>query len=181
MNIKNIIQEEVKKSNSSDWSYNIKDIILEEMRHKASNQLLEEFVPTYTDFKPSDSKIFKGYKLVEKINLNYYSIVSGLFRYQPGKINYKSYSSLYEKTPKHFNEHLHNKLAVFVNQNDAINSLKDAKPIIKDWSGGNNDLALMEITISGNMETAKYSNVSVSNLDVVIGDTIESVRELQII
>ncbi len=150
-------------------------------RNKASNKLLGKFVPIYSDFEVTDLNKFKGYKLVEKINLNYYSIVSGIFRYQTGKIDHKSYSSLYEKNPKYFNKHLLNKVAVFTNKEDAINSLKEAKPIIKKWSSGNNDLALMEIVIGGNIEKSRFTNISISNKDVFIGDTILSIKELQII
>jgi hypothetical protein len=39
----------------------------------------------------------------------------------------------------------------------------------------------MEMVISGDIEKAKFSNISVNNKDVFIGDTIESIRELEII
>lgn len=152
-----------------------------EYRNKASNKLLEKFVPIYSDFEVTNLNKFKGYKLVEKINLNYYSIVSGLFRYQTGKIDHKSYSSLYEKNPKYFNNHLLNKVAVFTNKEDAIEALGESKPIIKGWSSGSNDLALMEIVIGDNIEKAKFSNISVDDKDVFIGDSIISIKELQII
>jgi|SaaInlV_100m_DNA_2_1039680.scaffolds.fasta_scaffold06100_6 hypothetical protein len=152
-----------------------------EYRNKATNQLIEKFVPTYSDFEETELYSYKGYKVVEKINLNYYSIVSGIFRYKRGKIEYKSYSSLYRKNTKYFNDHLLDKLAIFTNKEDAIESLIETKSMIKKWSSNHNDLALMEMVISGDIEKAKFSNISVNNKDVFIGDTIESIRELEII
>lgn len=148
--------------------------------HKYSNMLLDIFVPTYSDFEKVELDKFVGYKIVEKINLNYYSIVSGMFRYQTGKIEYHSYSELYRKS-EYFNNHLFNRISVFKNKKDAIEALINTKQYIKSWSGGNNDLALMKITISGNIEKAKYSNVDVTDKEVYLGESINSLKEICII
>ena len=155
--------------------------MLEANDHKASNRLLEEFVPNYTNFEETSLDSFKGYKVVEKINLNYYSVVSGLFRYQRGTIDHKSYSSLYKKNMEYFNEHLLDRICVFVNKEDAIEALIETKHIIKKWSGGSNDLALMEVTISDNLESALFSNKSVDDREVYIGGCIDSVREIEVL
>jgi len=155
--------------------------MLEYHDHKASHRLLEEFVPSYTNFEETSLDSFKGYKVVEKINLNYYSVVSGIFRYQRGTISHKSYSSLYKRNPQYFNEHLLDRLCVFVNKQDAIDALIETKHIIKEWSGGSNSLALMEVTISDNIESALFSNKSVENKEVYIGGCIDSVKEIEIL
>lgn len=156
-------------------------LLIEDHDHKASHWLLEEFIPTYSNFEKVSRRRYKGYKVVEKINLNYYSVVSGLFRYQRGPIDYKSYSSLYKKNMEYFNEHLLDRLCVFTNEQDAIDALIESKPIIKEWSGGSNDLALMEVTISDNVEKALFSNKSVNDKEVYIGGTIDSVKEIKIL
>lgn len=140
----------------------------------ASNKLCTELLCEYKDFEKVNLDVFIGYKLVEKKNLNYYSIVSGLFRYRPKRITENSYHGLYEKEKAHYNEHLVNRLSIFVNPEDAYNALCEYKNI----SEGKCELVILKITISGELEKAKYSNKYVDDVDVVIGHTIEKISEV---
>jgi hypothetical protein len=156
-------------------------MLVSKHENKASHRLLEEFVPTYSDFEESSLESFKGYKVVEKVNLNYYSVVTGMFRYQRGAIETKSYSSLYKKNLEYYNENLFDKLSIFANKQDAIDSLIDSKPVIKNWSSGNNDLALMEINISGDIKKATFCNKYVTDKDIYVGCVIDSIKEIELL
>lgn len=140
----------------------------------SSNKLYEDLLCTYSDFESTSEKTFKGYKLAEKRNLNYYSIVSGQFRYKPGRIGKSSYTSLYEKNDL-CNEHLRDRLAVFVNKQDAIDALKNYT--YEEYS----DLVVLEIKVSGDMEKGIYTNKYISECEIYVGNTIENVHELEII
>lgn len=144
---------------------------------RESNKLCVDLLPTYSDFKDYKKKEFVGYKLACKRGANYYSIVTGLFRYKAGTIGPRSYSGLYKKEIEHYNEHLNDRLSVFVNKSDAYDALK----LYNELEGDDTDLALLEITISRNLEKAKYSNKFVSNLDVVVGKTMEKIVEVDVI
>jgi hypothetical protein len=140
----------------------------------ASNLLCEPLVPIYKDFKELKSEKFKGYKLVEKFNLNYYSIVSGLFRYKEGRIKHGSYTSLYERNPEFYNEELKDRVSVFRTAEDARNFLKEYVEICKRDS----NLVVLEIEISGNLKSAKCSNKYATDFDCVIGDCMKSIKEI---
>ena len=139
----------------------------------ASNLLCEPLAPIYKDFKELELKSFKGYKLVEKKNLNYYSIVTGLFRYKEGRIKHSSYTSLYEKSPNFYNSELHNRLAVFKTPEDAKNFLKDYVNLCKT----NSELVILEIEISGNLKESTCSNRFVKDFQCVIGDVMSNIKE----
>ena len=143
----------------------------------ASNKICEELAATYTNFKQLKKEKFVGYKLVNKKNLNYYSIVSGLFRYKPRNVAHNSYSNLYKKTKNLFNEKLDDRLAIFKNQEDAVNFLIEYKNI--EDPEFKIDLVLLEITISKDLEEAQCSNKFCKNLEVVIGGVIEKVKEIK--
>lgn len=140
---------------------------------EASNQLCVELIPKYKDFKELKSNTFKGYKLVCKKNLNYYSIVTGHFRYKPGKIDKASYSVLYEKNKDFYQEHLKNRLAICTNTNDANNMLSSFKEKYPKTN-----LVLLEIKLSGNLQKATSYNKFCDDVTVVIGSVIESVKEI---
>ena len=140
----------------------------------ASNKLCEELLCDYTEFEDIKAKEFIGYKLVErKGGPNYYSIVSGMFRYKSRHVSHSSYTALYEREKLHYNEHLKNRLAVFTTPEDAYNALCN----YNDIADYNTNLVIIEITMKGNLEKAKYTNKYVKGLDVVIGDIMERVVE----
>lgn len=143
----------------------------------ASNKLCKELVATYSDFSKIKDKEFVGYKLVDKKNLNYYSIVSGMFRYKERRISNNSYSELYRRTENLYNENLNDRLAVFKNEEDAINFLIEYKNI--EDPKYKTKLVLLELTISEGLEKAKCSNKFCKNCDVVIGGVIEKVKEIK--
>lgn len=141
---------------------------------QASNELCKELIPKYKDFKElKNIKTFIGYKLVSKKNLNYYSIVTGLFRYKPGKIGRSSYSVLYEKNKEYYQEHLKDRLAICTNVNDAKNMLSSFNE-----NNPNENLVILKIEISGELEKAISYNKNCNNVDVVIGNKIESIKEI---
>jgi len=140
----------------------------------ASNLLCEPLIPVYKNFKELNEKSFKGYKLVEKKNLNYYSIVTGLFRYKEGRISGSSYTSLYEKNPDYYNKELHNRLAVFKTTQDAELFLKEYLNLCDRES----NLVILEIEISGDLKEAICSNRFVENIECVIGNTMTSIKEI---
>jgi hypothetical protein len=140
----------------------------------ASNQLCKELIPTYKDFSNFNKDTFVGYKLVEKKNLNYYSVVTGMFRYKAGRINHSSYSGLYKKNPEFYNEKLFNRLAICKTPEEAFNFLIK----YKELANKNADLVVLEIQISGNLEKATCCNAYCENCEVIIGDCIDRVKEI---
>jgi hypothetical protein len=141
---------------------------------EASNQLCTELIPKYKDFNQLDKESFKGYKLVCKKNLNYYSIVTGMFRYKSGKIGPASYSGLYERYEEHFQEHLKNRLAICTTPEDAHKMLCSYNETHPDV-----ELVVLEIEISGELETATAYNSVCEDIPVVIGNTIGRIKELK--
>ena len=142
----------------------------------ASNKLCKELASTYSDFIKIKDKEFVGYKLVDKKNLNYYSIVSGMFRYKARRISNNSYSELYRRTENLYNENLNDRLAIFKNKKEAINFLSEYNNI--EDPKFKTKLVLLELTISESLEKAKCSNKFCKNYDVVIGGVIENVKEI---
>lgn len=145
---------------------------------KESNKLCTDLLPTYSDFEEYDGKTFIGYKLAEKNGgPNYYSIVTGLFRYKAGKIGPSSYTSLYKREVVHYNEHLKDRVSIFVNKEDAYSALS----FYKEIEPRNSELVLLKMTLSGNLEKAKYTNKFVTNLDVVVGTTMDNIIQLEVL
>jgi len=144
----------------------------------ASHLLCTDLLPTYTEFKSYSGKEFTGYKLaVRKGGPNYYSIVTGLFRYKASVIGPKSYSNLYKQEKKHYNEHLSDRVSVFTNKEDAKNALFG----YKDIDTHNGTLVLIQMTLSMGLEKAKYTNKNVTELDVVVGKRMEDIIELEVL
>jgi len=141
----------------------------------ATNQLCEQLIGTYTDFEPiTEIKKFRGYKLVEKKNLNYYSIATGMFRYRPKNVSQNSYHALYEREQKHFTSHLVNRVAIFENQEDAYNAFIE----FKELADYKIELVMLELIISQNLEFAFFTNKNVSMANVIIGGDIDSIKEI---
>jgi hypothetical protein len=140
-----------------------------------SNKLCTELLATYRDFEPLNAKRIVGYKLVEKKNLNYYSIVTGMFRYKPGSVAKSSYSNLYKHEAEHLVEqHLIDRLAIFTTPEDARAALNEYERLT-----GAENIVLLEIELSGNLETAVYTNQYASNLPVYIGSVMENIKEIK--
>ena len=142
----------------------------------ASNKICAELVCEYNSFEPYDGKTFKGYKLVQKNNLNYYSIVTGLFRYKAKRVSENSYHELHRRCDCHFNESLVNKVAIFQNEEDAYKALIGYHEI----DTHKYELAMLEVTIKGDLERAIHSNRDCKGAVVVVGHTIDRVKEIKL-
>jgi len=140
----------------------------------ASNKLCQELVCVYNEFSKLNQKTFTGYKLVSKKNLNYYSIVTGLFRYRTKNVSENSYHSLHKRDNEYFNERLVDRVAAFVNKEDAYNSLIS----YMDTDTHKCELVMVELTLSGDLEKAYATNKNCKG-EVVIGDTIQRVKEIK--
>ena len=142
----------------------------------ASHKICQELVCVYDEFKPYSGNEFTGYKLVQKQNLNYYSIVTGLFRYKKKNVSENSYHELHRKGDTKFNEALVDKVAIFKNEEDAYKTLIGYHEI----DTHNYELAMLEIIISGGLENAVCSNRDCKGSEVVVGHTIDKVKEIRL-
>ena len=140
----------------------------------ASNKICQELVCTYDNFHILNQKTFKGYKLVSKKNLNYYSIVTGLFRYRSKRVSENSYHELHRRISENFNEKLVDRVSVFKNKEDAYNSLIT----YMDIDTHKCEIVMLEIIISGDLEEGYAKNVNCEG-EVVIGKIIECVKEIK--
>lgn len=140
----------------------------------ASNKLCTELIPVYREFKKFKQESYTGYKLVQKRNLNYYSVVTGMFRYKVGRIGHSSYSGLYEKNKEFYEERLLNRLSVFKDKEKAIKFLCKYNQLVDD----NCELVLLEISISKDLEEAICFNKYCDDSEVVIGGSIDKIREV---
>tara|TARA_B100000497_G_C7432698_1_gene270105 strand:- start:35 stop:493 length:459 start_codon:yes stop_codon:yes gene_type:complete len=143
----------------------------------ASNRLCEQLICQYADFKKIEKKQFIGYKVSEKRNLNYYSVVTGLFRYKARSVSDNSYSSLYQRGNGFYEEIMKDKVSVFEKKEDAIKFLEKFPNFI-DYT---TELVLLEITISGNLHSVKCSNNFHKNLNAVAGCYMEKIKEIKVI
>lgn len=141
----------------------------------ASNKICEKLVPEYTNFSDYDGKTFEGYKVVIKKHGNYYSVVSGLFRYRPKRVSQNSYHTLYYGT-KHYNDKLVDKVGIFFNKEDSIKALESYNVDVEPGC----HLVVVSVKLSGDLISCDYSNCSVNNVPVVLGTIIESVKEIEI-
>lgn len=141
----------------------------------ASNILCEELLCRYSDFEPLIEEQFVGYKVAEKKNLNYYSAVTGLFRYKSRSVSDNSYSTLYEKHGVFYNPIMKDKVSVFREKEDAVKFLSEFKNIVAYKT----ELVLLEITLSKNLQAVKCSNKYHKNLDAVARCVMEKIKEVK--
>ena len=140
-----------------------------------SNKLCESLQGSYHNFKKSDKVSFTGYKLVQKINLNYYSIVTGLFRYKTKSVSENSYHSVHERDGIHYDERLVNRVAVFETMEHAQKALERYKEIATHKI----ELVIMEISISQDLESATFTNSEITNAPVMIGNVMDKTTEVK--
>ena len=145
------------------------------LKMNASNKLCEELLCRYSDFEPIEEDKFTGCKLAEKKNLNYYSAVTGLFRYKARSVSDNSYSSLYEKHWIFYDPIMKDKISIFRKKDDAIKFLSEFPNIVKYKT----ELVLLEITISGNLQSVKCSNKYHKDLQAVAGCVMEKITEVE--
>lgn len=140
-----------------------------------SNKLCESLQGSYDNFKKSDKVSFTGYKLVQKINLNYYSIVTGLFRYKTKSVSENSYHSLHEKDGAHYDKHLVNRVAVFEKMEHAQKALERYTEVATHRI----ELVIMKIEISQDLESATFTNSEITNAPVMIGNVMDKTTEVK--
>jgi hypothetical protein len=141
----------------------------------ASNRLCKQLLCKYTDFHRFNKKSFVGYKVAEKKNLNYYSVVTGLFRYKARSVSENSYSSLYQRGTEVYEDIMKDKVSAFRKKEDAIKFLSEFPKFI-DY---NTELVLLEITLSENLYSVKCSNSFHSELDAVAGEVMDKIKEIE--
>jgi hypothetical protein len=139
-----------------------------------SNKLCTELLATYKSFVALPGHRIVGFKLAEKKNLNFYSIVTGMFRYKPGSVAKSSYSVLYEQDGQLLEDHLVDRLAIFTTPADARAALNEYERLT-----GADNIVLLKIELSGDLESAIYTNQYASNLPVYIGSVMEKVTEIK--
>ena len=140
-----------------------------------SNKLCESLQGSYDNFRKSDKVSFTGYKLVQKINLNYYSIVTGLFRYKTKSVSENSYHTVHERDGIHYDERLVNRVAVFEKVEHAQKALERYKEIATHKI----ELVIMEISISQDLESATFTNSEITNAPVMIGNVMDKTTEVK--
>jgi len=140
-----------------------------------TDKLCNSLEGVYQNFEKSNKDSFTGYKLVQKINLNYYSITTGLFRYKTKSVSENSYHSLHERQGKHFDQHLVNRVAVFQKKEDAIKALER----YTELTDYRIELVVMKITISKDLETATFTNSEVTDAPVMIGSVMDKTKEIE--
>jgi hypothetical protein len=140
-----------------------------------SNKLCESLQGFYDSFKKSDVNHFTGYKLVQKINLNYYSIVTGLFRYKSKSVSENSYHTLHQRDGNHYDEHLVNRVAVFEKMEHAQKAMERYKEVATHRI----ELVIMEIEISKDLESATFTNSEITNAPVMIGSVMDKTKEIK--
>lgn len=143
----------------------------------ASNRLCKQLLCKYTNFNKLNEKKFVGYKVAEKKNLNYYSVVTGLFRYKARRVSENSYSSLYQRGTDVYQDIMKDKVSVFKKREDAIKFLSEFPKFI-DY---NTELVLLEITLSENLYSVNCSNNFHSELDAVAGEFMEKIKEIEVV
>lgn len=90
-----------------------------------SNLINSNFVLEYGEFHTLSQNFVVGYKLVRKVNQNYYSVATGHQRYKIGNIDATTtYSKLYRKL-KLFRIEMVGKTAVFANLDSVYDVYKD--------------------------------------------------------
>src|SRR5690554_1923275 len=137
--------------------------------HLNSSKLNDEYLCKYSNIFQFNKKKFTGYKLVRKRNLNYYSIVTGMYRYKPGNVNSTtSYWKLYKNTQYHIDE-MEDKIAVF-------KSLEDLDKFYPDHYL-DDTVVILKVELTGNLIELDMHN-SKYECNAIAGTTIINMKEL---
>lgn len=113
--------------------------------HRNSGMLNDECLCEYSNISQINDKAVTGFKLVREMNLNYYSIGTGMFRYKTGPIDkiHAQYHKLYENTP-YYREEMVGKTAIF-------KSIEDLTQFYPTWVKGEAEIVIMKITLGGDL------------------------------
>ena len=136
--------------------------------HNSSAQTNVLFESTYDVVDSINKLVVTGYKLVVDKGDNFYSVLTGAFRYKLGRIR-SNYHSLYLNTDV-FNKEMVNKTAVFKNVED----IKLFFPKLSEYP----QCCIVEMQISGDLKLVYGSNQYKKDVEMYIGNTIESIKKI---
>lgn len=141
--------------------------------HNNSSKLNKEYLCEYTDiFKLNEGTKVQGYKLVIDTTENYYSVGTGLYRYQLGKVKRRisDYSKLYRNT-KYFRSEFSDKTAVFL-------TIEDLDNFYPGWRE-DDKVCVLKIILGGDTIKAVAKN-QFYQCDVYAGSVIESIERYKL-
>lgn len=116
-----------------------------------SSELNERYLCKYSDIQKLNKKAVKGFKLVQDMTENYYSVGTGLYRYKTGRVKRRNtdYANLYRGT-EYYVEEMNDKTAMFTSVEDLHKFYPEAKDSDK--------VCIVEFTLSGDLISATVSN-----------------------
>jgi hypothetical protein len=133
-----------------------------------SSEINSLFEAEHNLVRKIDEKTVTGFKLVRHNQDNYYSVISGLFRYKLGRISrMSSYHSLYQNRDT-FRDFMVGKTSIF----KSIEDLKKWFPCLVMTD----EVTIVEITLSGDLHLviSKRDDIEV---ETYIGNTIEKINK----
>lgn len=137
----------------------------------SSSHLHDSIILNYQNFSKLKEEKVKGYKVVREYNLNYYSAITGLYRYKVGRVDSVSnYHKLYQGT-EYYREEMVGKIAIFKDINDAEKLLEHMIKI----DGDNEKFKILEIELSGNLLNCEIINDFMGPCDMYCGTTIKNI------
>lgn len=133
----------------------------------SSSEYNEEYICTYKNPVRIDKKSVWGFKLVQDRGENFYSIGTGKYRYQRGRVLRKSsnYSNVYKDT-EYYCEDMIGKTAIF-------KTLTDLKSFYPEWEDDN--VCILVIELTGDIIEINASN-KYHNCDVYAGSIIKTLH-----
>lgn len=140
----------------------------DDLLHKNSGKINTLFEATYEVVKPINKSSVTGFKLVRDKGENFYSVLTGSFRYKTGRIR-GNYHRLYKETPS-FNQEMVEKTAVFKN-------LEDVEKFFPKLSQ-DKSCCVVKMEISGDLKFVKGSNKHKQDVEMYIGNTIKSIQRI---
>jgi hypothetical protein len=133
-----------------------------------SSELNEQYLPIYAAVKQLSSDYVTGYKLVLDTKENYYSVLTGLFRYKLGFVSkFSEYSELYNKKGLH-NPIMVGKIAIFKNIEDI--------PKLLPGLCEEQQNCIIKIYLSTDLYQVTATNNFAENIPMYIGRCIEKIE-----
>jgi hypothetical protein len=134
-----------------------------------SSEINSLFEAEHNLVRKIDEKTVTGFKLVRHNQDNYYSVISGLFRYKLGRISrMSSYHSLYQNRDT-FRDFMVGKTSIF----KSIEDLKKWFPCLVMTD----EVIIIEITLSGDLHLVNSKRGDIE-VETYIGNTIEKINEV---
>jgi len=134
-----------------------------------SSEINSLFEAEHNLVRKIDEKTVTGFKLVRHNQDNYYSVISGLFRYKLGRISrMSSYHSLYQNRDT-FRDFMVGKTSIF----KSIEDLKKWFPCLVMTD----EVIIIEITLSGDLHLVNSKRGDIE-VETYIGNTIEKINKV---